>query len=129
MKAHPQPRTHRMRVYIFLFLVFILGTPTRADEFDSLIKPSPSATPVPRNVPARITNENSRILLPGKVGRRSFGPSISTYRVGHYPPGTFYRVPQLAQLAGARLPKNSYLIGQLLYLGQYSGPHLFVPFA
>lgn len=117
-----------MKASIFLSLVFILGTPTRADEFDSLIKPSPSATPVPRNVPARITNENSRVLPSGKVGGRRFGPAIPTYQAGHYPPGTFYRVPQLAQLAGAPLPKNSYLIGQLLYLGQNSGHHLFVPF-
>jgi len=117
-----------MKAYIFLSLVFILAAPTQADEFDSLIKPSPSATPVPRNVSARITNENSRALPREKVSQRRSGPSILTYRAGHYPPGTFYRVPQLAQLAGAPLPKNSYLIGQLLYLGQNSGHHLFVPF-
>jgi hypothetical protein len=117
-----------MRAYIFLSLVFIIGTPARADEFDSLIKPSPSATPVPRNVPARITNQNSRGLPPGKAGGRRFGPPIPMYRAGHYPPGTFYRVPQLAQLASARLPKNSYLIGRFLYLGQSGGRHLFVPF-
>jgi hypothetical protein len=117
-----------MRAYIFLSLVFILGTPTRADEFDSLIKPSPSATPVPQNVAARATNKNSRVLPPGKVGVRRFGPSIPMYRAGHYPSGTFYRVPQLAQLASAQLPKNSYLIGRFLYLGQSGGRHLFVPF-
>lgn len=117
-----------MKAYIFLSLVFTLGTPIRADEFDSLIKTSPSATPVPRNVPARITNENSKVVPSGKVGGHRSGPSILTYRAGHYPPGTFYRVPQLAQLAGAPLPKNSYLIGQLLYLGENSGHHLFVPF-
>jgi hypothetical protein len=117
-----------MRAYIFLSLVFILAAPTRADEFDSLIKPLPSATPVPRNAPTRITNENARFLPREKVAQRGFGPAIPTYRAGHYPPGTFYRVPQLAQLACDRLPKNSYLIGQLLYLGQNSGHHLFVPF-
>jgi hypothetical protein len=117
-----------MRAYIFLSLVFIIGTPARADEFDSLIKPSPSATPVPRNVPARITNQNSRGLPPGKAGGRRFKRPIPMYRAGHYPLGTFYRVPQLAQLAGVWLPKNSYLIGRFLYLGQSGGRHLFVPF-